>query len=125
MEADKLADAVRAALADAKHLREVKMFGGIGFMLNENMVVAASNRGLLARIGKAGQAEALARPGARPMEMRGRVMEGYIRIDSDGLTKASVAQWVKRARVFVETLPPEASKAKVPKKPKKQRGKSK
>src|SRR5262249_3422429 len=105
MEADAIAATVRAALADVA-IREVKMFGGIGFMLNGNMVVATSKRGLLARVGKDAQAAALARPGARIMEMRGRVMQGYVFIEPSTLTRASVASWLRLARAFVETLPP-------------------
>jgi len=55
---------------------EVKMFGGVGFKLNGNLVAAATRRGLLLRIGKDHQAEALLQPGARPMIMRGWTMEG-------------------------------------------------
>ncbi len=51
---------VRAALAGKDTVREVKMFGGIGFMLNGNMIVAASRRGLMVRVGKDRQGEALA-----------------------------------------------------------------
>jgi TfoX/Sxy family transcriptional regulator of competence genes len=110
MEADAIAAAVRAALADVA-ICEVRMFGGVGFMLNGNMLVATSKRGLLARVGKDVQAAALARPGARIMEMRGRVMQGYVSIEPSALTKVSIASWLGLARAFVETLPPK-SKAK-------------
>ena len=73
-----LAESARVALAGAGAVREVKMFGGIGFMLNDNLVAAASKRGLLVRVGRERQGDALARAGARPMVMRGRTMEGYI-----------------------------------------------
>jgi TfoX/Sxy family transcriptional regulator of competence genes len=73
---DDLATKVRTALAGMATVREIKMFGGIGFMLNGNMIAAASKRGLLVRVGKERQADALSRPGARQMEMRGRAMEG-------------------------------------------------
>jgi len=42
------------------------MFGGIGFMLNGNLVAGASPRGLLVRVGKDRQAEALAWPATPP-----------------------------------------------------------
>src|SRR6188472_4356108 len=76
-----LADAIRSALAGVTPVSEVKMFGGIGFMLNGNLLVGASKRGLLLRVGKDRQSQALAKPGTRPMEMRGRLMEGYIFVD--------------------------------------------
>ena len=101
---DEIAASVRVALADTR-VHEVKMFGGIGFMLNGNMLVAVSKRGLLARVGKDAEAEALLRPGARAMEMRGRVMRGYIFVEPEVLTDAHIADWLRLARSFVATLP--------------------
>jgi hypothetical protein len=54
------------------------MFGGLCFMLNGNMVAGTSNRGLLVCVGRDRHSDALARPGAKPMEMAGRPMAGYI-----------------------------------------------
>jgi TfoX/Sxy family transcriptional regulator of competence genes len=104
-----LVDNVREALSSGGSVREVKMFGGVGFMLNGNLVVAASKRGLLVRAGKERQADALARPGASPMVMRGRTMEGYIRVDLQALTSRAVQAWVRLAVDFVATLPPKKS----------------
>lgn len=109
---DDLAATVRTALAGVKTVSEVKMFGGIGFMLNGNMIAAVSERGLLLRVGKERQHDALARPGARPMEMRGRVMQGYVYIDPSALTDGAVQAWLQLALAFVQTLPPKASGAK-------------
>jgi len=102
---DDLAATVRAALAGASPVSEIKMFGGIGFMLNGNMTAAASKRGLLVRVGKDRYHDALVLPGARPMEMRGRVMEGYVYIDPPGITDSAVKTWLQLAVAFVETLP--------------------
>jgi TfoX/Sxy family transcriptional regulator of competence genes len=107
-----LAESVRSALAGAGAVREVKMFGGIGFMLNDNLVAAASKRGLLARVGKERQGDALARAGARPMVMRGRAMEGYIYVDPPALTSRAVQAWLRLAVDFVRTLPPKKPRAK-------------
>ena len=100
-----LAGAVRSALTGVKAISEVKMFGGIGFMLNGNLLVGASNRGLLLRVGKERQSQALAQPGTRQMEMRGRLMDGYVYVDPP-IAPNTVRQWVDLARAFVETLPP-------------------
>jgi TfoX/Sxy family transcriptional regulator of competence genes len=107
-----LAARVRAALSGAGAIREVKMFGGIGFMLNGNMVVAVSKRGLLVRVGKDEHSEALKRPGARPMEMRGRTMEGYVFVDPPMLNERAIKTWIQMASTFVRTLPPKGSAAK-------------
>ena len=111
---DELAVRVRAALAGTRAFHEVRMFGGIGFMLNGNFVAAASRRGLLVRVGKDQQDDVLARPGARPMEMRGRVVEGYVYLDPSALTDGDIEVWLRRALTFVETLPAKASGEKKP-----------
>lgn len=111
---EKLAERVRAALADAASVREVKMFGGVGFMLNGNMVAAASHRGLLVRVGEARVAEALAR-GATPMIMNGRKMKDYVYI-TEAMDARAVKSWLRLARVFVETLPVKKAAKKPPSK---------
>jgi TfoX/Sxy family transcriptional regulator of competence genes len=108
-DSEKLTAGIRSALAETGAVREVKMFGGVGFMLNGNLLVAASKRGLLVRVGKAGEHDALLRPGARPMVMRGRRMGGYLRVDRDALNESAVGQWVRLAASFVATLPPKVA----------------
>lgn len=96
----------------AERRSEQKMFGGICFMIDGNMAVGASPaRGLLLRVGKDAYGAALAQPGTRPMEMRGRQLEGYVYVDPAGLTPAEFKDWIALAAAFVKTLPP---KAKVP-----------
>ena len=114
-----LTASVRAALAGTGEIREVRMFGGIGFMLNGNLVAAASRRGLLLRVGKDRQAEALAQTGARPMAMRGRAMEGYVYVDPPGLNRQAVQSWLHLAVAHVQTLPKKADRK--PKKKKEKR----
>jgi TfoX/Sxy family transcriptional regulator of competence genes len=109
---DDLAASVRAALAGAGTVREVKMFGGIGFMLGGNLVAGASKRGLLLRVGKDQQGDALAQQGARPMVMRGRTMQGYIHVDPTALNEQALGKWLQLAVAFVQTLPPKATGAK-------------
>lgn len=108
---EKLTQHVRGALTGVDGVHEVKMFGGIGFMLNGNMIAAASDRGLLVRVGEVGTTEALTRPGAQPMSMNGRIMKGYVRITAT-LDARSVKSWLRLARAFVETLPAKTKAAK-------------
>ena len=75
---------MRALLTGAGNISEMKMFGGIAFMLNGNMLASSSKRGLMLRVGKEQAPNALTRPGTRQIEMRGRPMEGYIRVDPAG-----------------------------------------
>jgi TfoX/Sxy family transcriptional regulator of competence genes len=109
---DDLAGRVRAALSNTRAIEEIKMFGGIGFMLNGHLMAGASKRGLLLRVGKERQADALKRPGARPMAMRGRTMDGYVYVDPPALTDGPLKAWLQMALDFVQTLPPKEPKAK-------------
>ena len=115
MDEQELVASVRAALSGAGTIREVKMFGGIGFMLNGNLIAGASKRGLLLRVGKERQHEALAQPGARPMEMKGRTMEGYIYVDPPALDDRAVQACIRLALPYVLSLPPKAPKRQGPK----------
>jgi len=115
MTEQELVASVRAALSGAGTIREVKMFGGIGFMLNSNLIAGASKRGLLLRVGKERQREALAQPGARPMEMKGRAMEGYIYVDPPALDDRAVQACIRLALPYVLSLPPKAPKRQGPK----------
>jgi len=116
-----LAARVRAALSRVGAVREVKMFGGVGFMLNGNLLTAASKRGLLLRVGKDRQSDALALPGARPMVMRGRTMEGYIYVDPPAPSDQALRKWLQLAAGFVKTLPRKPAGSK----PKRTKGKRK
>ena len=84
-----LADRVRAALPHDRPVREVSMFGGLSFMVDDSMVVAAGRDGdLLVRIDPARNDELLNVPGAKPAVMGGdRPMgPGWITVSHDGLT---------------------------------------
>ena len=121
---DPMIGRLRTAL-EGLPVREQKMFGGTCFMLSGNMLVGTSKRGLLVRVGKEAHAAAVARPHARPMEMGGRAMEGYIFVDEAGTkTAKDLNGWLKRARTFVETLPPKDTKPSKTEKSKRARAKS-
>lgn len=102
-------DPMVARLRDAlgnRTFTEQKMFGGTCFMLDGNMLIGTSKRGLLVRVGKAAHSAAAARPHARPMEMGARTMEGYVRVAPEGTaTDADLRGWLDLALAFVGTLP--------------------
>ena len=113
MSADQdLVTRIRAILAKAGQISEMRMFGGNAFMLNGNMLASSSKRGLMLRVGKDQAASALTRPGTRQIEMRGRPMEGYIRVDPAGLDDKSLREWLELATSFVQTLPAKSAKTK-------------
>lgn len=99
-----LAARVRALLADEPGLSERAMFGGLGFMLDGHMAVAAgSGRSLMVRVPEDADADPL----LRPMVMRGRVMSGWFETDPEGeLTDDELTRVVAPSVAYVRTLPP-------------------
>jgi hypothetical protein len=83
------------------------MFGGLAFLINGNMSVSASGQGgLLLRVDPAETDALLRRPHARPFEMRGRAMDGWLRVDPEGLrTKRGLERWVSRGVAYARSLP--------------------
>lgn len=95
-----------------------RMFGGITFLLNGNMLCCASAKGLMVRVGAAAEATALKSPHATPCLGTGRPMAGFIMIEPVALVRDNdVAHWVSMARAYVETLPPKPQKTRQPKTP--------
>ena len=84
------------------------MFGGLAFLIGGNMAVAASGQGgLMVRVDPDEAATLLEKPHARPMVMRGREMNGWLRVDDEGVkTKRQLEPWVKRGVKFARSLPP-------------------
>lgn len=78
---------LRQGLKNAGNIREMRMFGGTGFMLNGNMVAGTFRQGLLLRVGKERLAQALKLKGTQQMQMGGRLMEGYAYIEPEALNK--------------------------------------
>ncbi len=104
---EELADRIRE-LIDAERPAEKKMFGGLAFLVGGNMAVAASGQGgLLVRVDPAQSEKLVATTNARPMEMRGRPMQGWLRVDAgDVRTKRQLARWVERGATYARSLPP-------------------
>lgn len=104
-----LEDRLAKALAAHKPVAK-RMFGGLCFMLNGNMMIGTFKDGLLVRIGKEAR-EAMKLPGATPFKMQGRVMEGYAMVTASGVqSDAALAKWISLALAFNATLPPKPAK---------------
>jgi TfoX/Sxy family transcriptional regulator of competence genes len=103
-----LADRIRELVGGEVGLSEKKMFGGLAFLLNGNMAVAASGQGgLLVRVDPAEGDSLVSTTSAEPMEMKGRTMTGWLRVAGDAVTtKKQLAAWVKRGTSYARGLPP-------------------
>jgi TfoX/Sxy family transcriptional regulator of competence genes len=101
-----LADRIRNVLAGQPNLTERKMFGGIAFMLNGNMVCGVARDDVMLRVGAENYAEALKQPGARMMDMGGRPMKSMVFVAGSELTDDDLADRINACARFVATLPP-------------------
>lgn len=99
-----IAKRLRAALAGKRGIAEKRMFGGVCFMLRGNMLCGTGKSDFMFRVGKAQDAEALARPGARPMDITGRKMAGFVWVDA-GCDARALRRWIALAEKYVGALP--------------------
>lgn len=102
-----LADRVRELLVDGPALTEQLMFGGLAFLAAGKIVIAASRQGgLLVRVDPARADLLLATTNARPMEMKGRVIRGWLHVDGDDLrTERQLAQWIAVGTATARSAP--------------------
>lgn len=103
-----LANRIRELIADEPGVVEQKMFGGLAFLIGGHMSVSASGRGgLLLRVPPEQTEALLAKPHAEPFEMRGKAMDGWLRVEAEGITtKRQLERWVSRGVAYARSLPP-------------------
>jgi TfoX/Sxy family transcriptional regulator of competence genes len=102
-----LANRIRELIAAEPGLTEKKMFGGLAFLIGGNMSVSVSREGgLLLRVDPEETDSLLSKPHAGPFVMRGREMQGWLRVDAEGVkTKAQLERWVGRGVGYARSLP--------------------
>ena len=105
-----LADRLREALQDESAVTEKKMFGGLAFLVNGNMAVAASGQGgLLLRCDPDEVEKVIRPPHAERFVMRGSAMNGWLRVDEPAIkSKRQLERWVKIGVDYARSLPPKA-----------------
>ncbi len=103
-----LVNRLRELLASERGIEEKRMFGGLAFLINGNMAVAASGRGgLMVRVPPEDTAALVARDHVEPMIMAGRETRGWIRVEDPGMrTKRQLQSWVTRGVNYAKSLPP-------------------
>jgi TfoX/Sxy family transcriptional regulator of competence genes len=103
---ESLAARIRDALARRKNIEEKKMFGGIGFLLNGNMLVGVWKDSLIVRLGPDEGEEALLEPHVKVFDITGRPMKGWVLVEPDGVeSDDQLMGWIERALNFVRKLP--------------------
>jgi TfoX/Sxy family transcriptional regulator of competence genes len=105
---EELAVRIRELVASEDGVIEKKMFGGLAFLIRGNLSVSASGQGgLLVRVDPAKTAALLDEPHAQAFVMRGRAMDGWLRVEPQGVrTKRDLERWVARGVAYARSLPP-------------------
>lgn len=102
-----LAERVRQTLRTHRAVTEKKLFGGVGFMLNGNLLVCVWQQSLIVRLGPEEADAALKQEHVREFDVTGRPMKGWIMVEPDGLdSDKQLVEWIDKALAFVESLPP-------------------
>ncbi len=109
-----LADRIRELIPPGLVVAEQAMFGGLAFLVNGNMAVAASGQGgVLVRADPDDSERLCAGRAAEPMVMRGRPMTGWLRVGDENVrTRRQLDKWVKLGTSYAASLPPKRSAAK-------------
>src|SRR6516164_4612662 len=103
---ESLAARIRQHLARRKSVEEKKMFGGVGFLLNGNMLVGVWKDSLIVRLGPEEGDEALKEPHVKEFDITGRAMKGWVLVAPEGVdADEQLKGWIERAVKFVKTLP--------------------
>jgi TfoX/Sxy family transcriptional regulator of competence genes len=102
-----LANRIRELMSGDANVTEMRMFGGLAFLVGGNMSVAASGQGgLMVRVAPEDTEGLLEKPHTRPFEMRGRAMDGWLRVDGEGVrNKRQLEPWVRRGVAYARSLP--------------------
>lgn len=102
-----LADRIREVVGVERGVSERRMFGGLAFLINGNMAISASGQGgLLVRVDPAETSTLVGKPHVARFAMRGREMDGWLRVDSEGVrTKRQLESWARRGVAYARSLP--------------------
>jgi TfoX/Sxy family transcriptional regulator of competence genes len=103
---ENLAARIRTALARKKGVEEKKMFGGVGFLLNGNVLVGVWKDSLIVRLGEEEGEAALLEPHVKPFDITGKAMKGWGMVTPEGIEgDDELKAWIRRAVKFVGKLP--------------------
>ncbi|SRR6266851_158778 len=104
---ESLAARIRQGMARRKNVEEKMMFGGVGFLLNGNMLVGVWKDALIVRLGPDGYEDALLEPHVKEFDITGKPMKNWILVEPKGVVEDErLKDWIQRAVKFVGKLPP-------------------
>ena len=101
-----LAQRILEVLGPQPGLEAKKMFGGMCYLLNGNMLCGVVDERMIVRLGKERQAEGMSRPHTRPFDYTDKAMSGWLMVGMEGLeTEEDLADWVQVCLEYVRGLP--------------------
>lgn len=101
-----LAERLSKLMAGRSELEPRKMFGGICFMLNGNVCLGIWKDFLILRVGVTNSGKLIQQQLARPMDITGRPMKGWVMVPESGWRDdAKLKEFSQLALSFVSTLP--------------------
>ena len=101
-----LAERLKRSMPAANGLAESRMFGGFGYFLNGNMCCGVHREHYLFRLGVDGmEAQRLAAPQLRPMDLTGKPMKGWGMLAGSQCGDAELTGLVVAAVTFAGSLP--------------------
>ena len=105
---EELAERIRVLLDDAFDVDEQRLFGGLAFLAGGRMAIVASrDGGVMARVHPDETEELLAQDGVEPFEMRGKALDGWLRVAPESVdTRHELEAWVQRGQSYARSLPP-------------------
>jgi TfoX/Sxy family transcriptional regulator of competence genes len=102
-----LAQRIRERVEAMPSLSEMKAFGGLSFLVNGNMAVGVIKNEMMVRVGPEKFDDAVASPHARPFDMTGKPLKGWILVAPQGYAEdQDLDRWIEQGVAFAQTLPP-------------------
>lgn len=99
-----LAQRIRDNLPTVLPVKEIKMMGGLTFMVDGKMCVGVLGDDLMVRLDPREYESALARKGCRKMDFTGRPMRGFVFIGPEGTASDDELRfWLKQALSYNKT----------------------
>ena len=101
-----LAARIAAALKRRGRTEQKQMFGGVCFMVNGHMCCGVAGKKLMVRVGPERYAASLKQPHARPMDLTGRPLNGFVFVMPSGLRdRKALKAWVDLGVRHATSLP--------------------
>ncbi len=101
-----MAQRIREMLAERTDTFEMRMFGGIAFLVRGNMAAGVVKEDLMVRVGPDAYDDLVALPYARPMDFTRRPLKGFIYVAPEGVeTDADLRRWIEHGVAYASSLP--------------------